>query len=52
MVAATLRLVRDASLRHAMGAAARADAVARFQPGPQVDRYVALYERALERGSQ
>src|SRR6185295_13946317 len=40
-------LLRDEPRRRRMGAAAREDAVARFGGTAVVDRYVALYERAL-----
>jgi N-acetyl-alpha-D-glucosaminyl L-malate synthase BshA len=43
-------VLRDEPRRRRMGAAAREDAVARFSGGAIVDRYLALYERALATG--
>lgn len=40
---AALSLLADEPRRAAMGRAARADVLARFQPGPVVDRWEALY---------
>ena len=42
-----VRLLQDEELRRAFGAAGRADAMERFPETAIVDRYVALYERAL-----
>lgn len=47
-MAARVLALLDAPERHrAMAAAARADAVQRFQAGPAIDRYEAIYERVL-----
>jgi N-acetyl-alpha-D-glucosaminyl L-malate synthase BshA len=46
---AVLDLLRDEPGRAAMGLAARADATARFRPGPVLDRLEALYRELLER---
>jgi L-malate glycosyltransferase len=50
LAAAVLDLLGDEPRRAAMGRAARADAMARFRPGPVVDRFEALYRQALALG--
>jgi len=49
LAVAVLELLRDEPRRAAMGRAARADATARFRPGPVLDRFEALYRELLER---
>lgn len=49
MAAAVVSLLADPARRAAMGKAARASAVARFQPGPLVGRVEALYRAVLAR---
>ncbi len=49
MAAAVLRLLSDPARRAAMGRAARAAALARFQPGPLVRRLEDLYAEVLRR---
>lgn len=49
MAAAVLALLGDPARRAAMGRAARASALARFQPGPLVSRVEAIYRDALAR---
>jgi glycosyltransferase involved in cell wall biosynthesis len=50
MAARVGALLDDPGLRRTLGAAARADAVARFRLEPTVDRYEALYRRLGPRG--
>lgn len=47
MAASAARLVTDAELAKRIGRAAREDVLARFQRGPMVDRYEALYRSVL-----
>ena len=49
MARAVLSLLADPVRRRAMGRAARASALARFQPGPLVSRTEALYRQLLAR---
>ena len=49
MARAALSLLADPARRRAMGRAARASALARFQPGPLVSRTEALYRELLAR---
>ena len=49
MARAVLLLLADPAQRKAMGRAARASALARFQPGPLVSRTEALYRELLAR---
>ncbi|HUM13899.1 MAG TPA: N-acetyl-alpha-D-glucosaminyl L-malate synthase BshA [Myxococcaceae bacterium] len=49
MAGAVLELLAEPARRMAMGRAARASAVARFQPGPLVSRTEALYREVLAR---
>jgi len=49
MARAALSLLADPARRGAMGRAARASALARFQPGPLVSRTEALYRELLAR---
>ena len=51
LAAAVLNLLADEPRRAAMGAAARADALARFRPEPVVARMEGLYREALARTS-
>jgi phage portal protein BeeE len=47
MARAALSLLGDPARRRAMGRAARASALARFQPGPLVARTEAIYRELL-----
>jgi N-acetyl-alpha-D-glucosaminyl L-malate synthase BshA len=49
MARAVLSMLADPARRRAMGRAARASALARFQPGPLVSRTEALYRELLAR---
>jgi hypothetical protein len=49
MAAAALALLADSTRRAAMGRAARASALARFQPGPIVSRVEEIYREVLAR---
>ena len=49
MARAVLSLLADPARRKAMGRAARASALARFQPGPLVSRTEALYRELVAR---
>ena len=51
MAAAALSLLADPPRRAAMGRAARAAALARFQPGPLVSRVEEIYRGVLARGA-
>ncbi len=51
MARAALSLLADPARRRVMGRAARASALARFQPGPLVSRTEALYRELLARPS-
>jgi len=49
LAAAVLELLSDAPRRAAMAREARADAIARFRPGPVVERVEAIYREILSR---
>jgi N-acetyl-alpha-D-glucosaminyl L-malate synthase BshA len=52
MAAAALALLEDSTRRAAMGRAARASALARFQPGPIVSRVEEIYREVVVRATR